>query len=158
MAQALETSGTSNREVATRAEQEEFVTFTIDKQLFGVPILKVQDILKPNRIAPVPLAAPEIRGSINLRGRIVTVIDVRVRLGLPANQNAEESMGVTVELHQDLYTLLVDSIGDVMTLELNKLEQNPGTLDPKWREFTNGIYRLEDNLMVVLDIDKLLDI
>jgi purine-binding chemotaxis protein CheW len=123
-----------------------------------VPILKVQDILKPDRIAPVPLAAPEIRGSINLRGRIVTVIDVRVRLGLPASKNAKNCMGVTVEMHQDLYTLLVDSIGDVMALENKNLEKNPSTLDPKWREYANGIYRLEGNLMVVLDIDKLLDI
>ncbi len=157
MAQALEVSRSNELDTSNK-NQEEFVTFTIDKQLFGVPILKVQDILKPDKIASIPLAAPEIRGSINLRGRIVTVIDVRVRLGMPASVDTSESMGVTVELHQDLYTLLVDSIGDVMALGINQLERNPSTLDPKWRDFANGIYRLEDNLMVVLDVEKLLDI
>ena len=73
-------------------------------------------------------------------------------------ENAKDCMGVTVELKQDLYTLLVDSIGDVMALENKDLEKNPITLDPKWREFASGIYRLEDNLMVVLDVERLLDI
>jgi purine-binding chemotaxis protein CheW len=158
MAQALEAIGSKDLDVTSGEEREEFVTFTIDKQLFCVPILQVQDILKPDNIASVPLAAPEIRGSINLRGRIVTVIDVRVRLGMEASENAEAGMGVTVELHQDLYTLLVDSIGDVMALENSNLEKNPSTLDMKWREFATGIFRLEGNLMVVLDVEKLLDI
>ncbi len=156
MAQAIEAAG--SLEVATLENQQEFVTFTIDSQMFGVPILRVQDILKPENIAPVPLAAPEIRGSINLRGRIVTVIDVRVRLGLPTLSLDEETMGVTVEQHQDLYTLLVDTIGDVISIENSSLEKTPGTLDEKWREFSSGICRLEKDLMVILDIEKLLDI
>ncbi|NQV45498.1 MAG: chemotaxis protein CheW, partial [Rhodospirillales bacterium] len=103
-------------------------------------------------------APPEIKGSINLRGRIVTVIDVRVRLGLEPREETSDSMGVTVEQHQDLYTLLVDKIGDVVSLSNDKFEKNPGTLDATWREFANGVYRLEKSLMVVLDVDRLLDI
>ncbi|HBC06037.1 MAG TPA: chemotaxis protein CheW, partial [Rhodospirillaceae bacterium] len=68
----------------------DFVTFRVKKQLFGIPVLMVQDILSPDRIASIPLAPPEVRGSINLRGRIVTVIDVRVRLGLPSSTEASE--------------------------------------------------------------------
>ena len=141
-------------------ELEDFVTFTIGNQLFGIPVLRVQDILTPDQIAPIPLAPKEVRGSINLRGRIVTVIDVRVRLSLPRRENAGngKNMGVTVEQDNDLYTLLVDQIGDVIGLSSTLYEKNPDTLDPKWRDFSNGVYRLEKQLLVVLDIDRLLDL
>ncbi|NQV83208.1 MAG: chemotaxis protein CheW [Rhodospirillales bacterium] len=138
---------------------EDYVTFTIGDQMFGIPVLRVQDILTPNQIAPIPLAPKEVRGSINLRGRIVTVIDVRVRLGLPPRKDVGgKSMGVTVEQNHDLYTLLVDEIGDVTGLSTKLYEKNPGTLDAKWREFCNGVFRLDKQLMVVLDIDSLLDL
>ena len=142
---------------------EDFVTFFIADQMFGIPVLKVQDILQTEHIASIPLAPPEVKGSINLRGRIVTVIDVRVRLGLaprkqnPENEN-EKGMGVTVEHGHDLYTLLVDRIGDVMGLSGDVFERSPATLDPKWREFAVGVYRLEKKLLVVLDIERLLDL
>ncbi len=139
---------------------EDFVSFYVGDQMFGIPVLKVQDILTPDSIASIPLAPPEVKGSINLRGRIVTVIDVRVLLGL---ENTDEvkgtgNMGVTVEHGHDLYTLLVDRIGDVVGLSNESYEKNPATLDPKWREFSMGVYRLESSLMVVLDIDQMLDL
>lgn len=81
---------------------EDYVTFKVEGQLFGIPVLRVQDILKPERIAPVPLAPKEVKGSINLRGRIVTVIDVRIRLGLEPRDSTDQSMGVTVEQDNDL--------------------------------------------------------
>ena len=138
---------------------EDYVTFSIGEQLFGIPVLRVQDILTPNQIAPVPLAPPEVKGSINLRGRIVTMIDVRIRLGLPErDQKDGQNMGVTVEQHNELYTLLVDKIGDVISLSKDLYEKNPGTLDPLWREFSNGVFRLEENLMVALDIDSLMNL
>ena len=138
------------------AKTEEFVTFRIAGQLFGVPVLHVQDILRPEDIAFVPLAPPEVKGSINLRGRIVTVIDVRVRLGLPENEDKENSMGVTVEQQNELYTLLVDEIGEVLELEEKVREKVPNTLDQVWREFAVSIFKLEKELILVLDIDKLL--
>ena len=92
---------------------EDFVTFFIGSQMFGIPVLRVQDILTPDQIAPIPLAPKEVVGSINLRGRIVTVIDVRTRLGLPPREKSEKgktgNMGVTVEQDSDLYTLLVET-------------------------------------------------
>lgn len=148
-----------NQQLSTHPGEdlEDYVTFYVDDQMFGIPVLRVQDILTPDQIAPIPLAPKEVKGSINLRGRIVTVIDVRVRLGLENKTNGNaENMGVTVEQDHDLYTLLVDRIGDVTGLSRDLYEKNPGTLDPKWREFSNGVFRLEDNLMVVLDIDSLL--
>lgn len=137
----------------------QFVTFTVNGQMFGVPVLRVQDILQTEKIASIPLAPPEVRGSINLRGRIVTVIDVRVRLGIdPLDHIEHDQMGVTVELGPDLYTLLVDTIGDVVSMNPDNFEKTPGTLDPQWREFASGVYRLEGKIMVVLDIERLLDI
>ena len=135
-----------------------FVTFMIADQLFGIPILSVQDILTPNNIAWIPLAPPAVKGAINLRGRIVTVIDVRVRLAMKARAQDAESRGVTVERAGELYTLLVDGVGDVISLAQDAYESNPRTLDPTWRQFANGVYRLQNRLMVVLDVDKLLDL
>ncbi len=153
---------TDGTDIATHGNEDldQFVTFTIDNQLFGVPVLRVQDILQTEQIASIPLAPAEVRGSINLRGRIVTVIDVRVRLGLdPVDEASDENhMGVTVEQGHDLYTLLVDSIGDVISIAKDLHEKTPGTLDPQWREFASGVYRLDGRLMVVLDIDRMLDI
>ncbi len=97
-----------------------FVTFMIAGQAFGVPVLVVQDILLPDRIAPIPLAHPAVRGSINVRGKIVTVVDVRARLGLPAGENGERRMGVAVENHGELYALLVDRVGDVLSLPASR--------------------------------------
>ncbi len=137
---------------------KDFVTFIIKGQMFGIPVLNVQDILVTDRIAAIPLAPPEVKGSINLRGRIVTVIDVRVRLGMEKREDGGQSMGVTVEHQSELYTLLVDKVGDVIGLKGDLYEDNPSTLDPLWREFASGVYRLDDCLMVVLDVEALLNI
>ncbi|HEY4134979.1 MAG TPA: chemotaxis protein CheW [Alphaproteobacteria bacterium] len=137
----------------------DYVTFRMGSQMFGVPVQRVQDILVPDRIAPVPLAPSEVRGLINLRGRIVTVIDVRIRLGLKdAREASARAMGVTVESGHELYTLLVDHVGDVITLASDSFEANPATIDSLWKDFSKGVHRLSDQLMVVLDIDRLLDI
>ena len=316
MQQGVATTAARDVDIVPGKDLEDFVTFFINDQMFGLPVLKVQDILTPDRIAPIPLAPPDVRGSINLRGRIVTVVDVRVRLGLdkrvpekaapaakesrrpeevspppadksahpaqeespdeasrpaeqgngaadragapvdtngaagpaddenrpaegaspppadgsgPADKNAhpaqEESpdeasrpaeqgngaadragapvdtdaaagaadaverpaddenrsaegasptededtdvadahgeahgMCVTVEHENELYTLLVDRVGDVISLSDDFFEDNPGTLDVVWREFALGVYRLESALMVMLDVGRLLDI
>ncbi len=152
-------TATASHECSTQQSEglDEFVTFYVADQMFGISTLKVQDILTPDNIAPIPLAPAGVRGSINLRGRIVSVIDVRIRLGLEAlNDDGVSAMGVTVEHATDLYTLLVDRIGEVIGVPNDLYEKNPGTLDPIWRDFSAGIYRLENDLMVILDIDRLL--
>jgi len=116
--QALATTDSHLPNAVTGANLDDFVTFMIGEQLFGIPVLQVQDILQPDKIASIPLAPPEVKGSINLRGRIVTVFNVRQRLGLDPLPEDEEkqSMGVTVELQHELYTLEVDGVGDVIGL------------------------------------------
>lgn len=149
---------TGGRTAAGRDEQV-FVTVYVERQLFGIPVERVQDILVPEKIARIPLAPPEVAGSINLRGRIVTVIDVRTRLGLPKQAESETQghvMCVTVELGQELYSLRVDSVGNVLTLPTRGVEQNPSTLDPRWRGISAGVVRLEGELLIVLDVDSFL--
>jgi purine-binding chemotaxis protein CheW len=134
----------------------ELVTVTVGGQLFGIPVLQVQDVLGPQRITRIPLAPPAIAGSLNLRGRIVTAIDVRVRLGLAKTADVAGRMSVVVDHGGELYSLLVDQVGEVLTIELSACERNPGTLDAFWRDVSAGIYKLEAQLLVVLDVPRLL--
>ncbi|MCL2673356.1 MAG: chemotaxis protein CheW [Alphaproteobacteria bacterium] len=141
-------------ELAHADKEQVFVTVYIDDQLFGIPVEKVQDILIPSGIADIPLAPNEIAGAINLRGRIVTVIDIRKRLELPPSEKSE-NMCTTVEYGEDLYSLKVDNIGAVITLPLSKIEDVPGTMNPRWQSISKGVVQLEKELMLVLDIDSL---
>jgi purine-binding chemotaxis protein CheW len=136
--------------------QREFVTVTIAGQLFGIPVLTVQDVLGPQRITRIPLAPSEVAGALNLRGRIVTAIDVRRRLALPPRESGDSGMSVVVESGGELYSLVIDQVGEVLSLPPEEFERNPGTLSPQWREVSAGIYRLEGQLMIVLDVDRLL--
>ncbi|MBI5164749.1 MAG: chemotaxis protein CheW [Magnetospirillum sp.] len=138
-------------------ETQDYVTMFIEGQLFGIPVLTVQDVLGPQRITRIPLAPREVAGSLNLRGRIVTAIDVRLRLGVTKRSQENKGMSVVVDMGGELYSLMVDQVGEVLSLPAAKFERNPPTLDPMWREFSMGIYRLEDKLLVVLDVGKLLE-
>lgn len=138
-------------------ETQDFVTMFIEGQLFGIPVLTVQDVLGAQKITRIPLAPPEVAGSLNLRGRIVTAIDVRKRLRLKARPDSEKGMSVVVEMTGELYSLMVDSVGEVLSLPGAAFERNPPTLDPLWRDFSAGIYRLDGKLLVVLDVPRLLD-
>jgi purine-binding chemotaxis protein CheW len=138
-------------------EQRQYVSIVIAGQSFGIPVLIVHDVLGPQRITRIPLAPPEVAGSLNLRGRIVTAIDVRLCLGLEKRPPEMTGMSVVVEHTGEFYSLIVDNVGEVLTLPAASMERNPATLDPRWREISDGIYRLEDQLLVVLDADRLLD-
>ncbi|WP_259782707.1 chemotaxis protein CheW [Aestuariispira ectoiniformans] len=141
----------------TTGDDEQLVTMTVDNQLFGIPILKVQDIVEPDQITPVPLAPSAIAGVLNLRGRIVTVIDLRECLGAETTDDYRKQMSVTVEYKGDLYTLLVDSIGDVRSLPRKSFDKAPATLDDNLKRVCSGIFRLEEDLLVVLDVERILD-
>lgn len=138
-------------------DEEQLVTMTIDNQLYGIPILNVQDIVEPEQITPVPRSPSAIAGVLNLRGRIVTVLDLRKCLGELSGDGPSTQMGVTVEHKHDLYTLLVDSIGDVRHLPRKDFDKPPVTLAESIRRVCSGIFQLEDDLLVVLDVEKILD-
>ncbi len=146
----------SNSVVVTGNSEQVYVTVYIDNQLFGMPVERVQDILVTETIADVPLAPEEVAGVINLRGRIVTVIEMRKRLGLPS-LDTQKKMCVTVEHGNELYSLMVDSVGSVLTLPLDRIESHPSTLDHRWRNVSNGVVRLDNEIMIVLEIDTLFD-
>jgi purine-binding chemotaxis protein CheW len=138
-------------------EFHEFVSITVSGQLFGIPVLQVQDVLGPQRITRVPLAPPEVAGSLNLRGHIVTAIDLRKRLRLPPLPEGQSSMSVVVDRAGQLYSILVDSVGEVLNLNTNSVERNPTMLDSVWREVSGGVYRLDNALLIVLDVARVLD-
>lgn len=136
----------------------EFVTFFIGEQIFGIPVSDIHEVFHPQSITRVPLAPPEIRGVLNLRGRIVTAIEVREKLNLPPLEQDQESlMAIGVEINDESYGLIIDRVGDVLQLPVSQSEAVPMNMDPVWNKFTNEIYRLENQLLVILDIKRLLD-
>jgi purine-binding chemotaxis protein CheW len=135
----------------------EYVTVMIGGQLFGLPISRVQDVFMPDRITRVPLSVPEIAGVLNLRGRIVTAIDMRRRLGLPPRTDDKPPMAVGIELKGESYGLLIDSVGEVMKLGDDTRESNPVNLDSRLARVSGGIHRLDGQLMVILDVDYVLN-
>jgi purine-binding chemotaxis protein CheW len=136
----------------------EYVTATIGDQLFGLPIARVQDVFAPERLAPVPLAPPDVAGVLNLRGRIVTAIDMRHRLGLPPHEGNETRMAIGIEYKDESYGLLIDSIGEVLKLPSASRENNPVNLDIRLAGVCAGVHRLEGALLLVLDIARVLEI
>ena len=159
--------------------EQQYVTMTIAVQLFGVPIMQVEDIVEPDRVTMVPLTSKKIAGVMNLRGRVVTVIDLQQCLGPmngngsapalqapAANENSKsegtpeedltQKYSIAVEKIQSLYTLLVDNVGDVRALPDSGLKSMPPNLDAQFRLVVFGVYRLQGELLVVLDVDKVL--
>ncbi|MGN6462553.1 MAG: chemotaxis protein CheW [Pseudolabrys sp.] len=136
----------------------EFVTATIGGQMFGLPILRVQDVFVVDRLTRVPLAPAEIAGVLNLRGRIVTIVDMRMRLGLERADAPARLMAIGVEARGESYGLLIDAIGEVMKLDDESCEANPANLDPRLSAVSTGIYRLDGSLLIALDLDKVLEI
>jgi purine-binding chemotaxis protein CheW len=140
----------------TEDEERVIVVLTVAEQLCGVPVLAVRDILGTHAITRIPLAPREIAGSLNLRGRIVTAVDLRARLHLPPALAGRPRMSVVTEQGGELYALVVDQVSEVMSLKASAFERNPPTLPPIWAQFSTGIYRLDNRLLVVLDVGKLL--
>lgn len=139
---------------------KEFLTIEIEGQIFGIPILQVQDVLGELKVTKIPLAPPQVSGSLNLRGRIVTAIDVRKCLGLPpmvaGEDGKEKKMSVVVHHDDELYSLIIDNVGDVLSLHEKDFKSNPATLDLIWKSISLGVYRLQGQILVVLDVPKLL--
>jgi len=142
----------------TQQKQTEYVTAMIGGQLFGLPIVRVQDVFIPERLTRVPLAPPEIAGVLNLRGRIVTLIDLRRRFGLGQRDDGEPVMAIGVESRAESYGLLIDSVGEVLKLDDAAREPNPINLDQRLARVSAGIYRLDGQLLIVVDVDRVLDI
>lgn len=147
-------SAENNGEQAT----EGFVTVVTGGQLFGLKVLRVRDVFVPRGLSQVPLAPPEVAGLLNLRGRIVTAIDLRRRLGLPPRADGGTPVAVGIEERGELYGLIVDRVGDVVWLKPSSYDTNPANLDQRWAKVCAGVHRLDQGLLVVLDVDKVLNL
>ena len=141
-----------------RSHVTEYVTAWIGDQLFGLPIARVQDVFMLDRLTRVPLAPPEVAGVLNLRGRIVTAVDMHHRLGLPPLGAANVPMAIGIDLNGESYGLLIDAIGEVLKLADDTREPNPINLDRKLNYVAAGVHRLDGRLMIVLDVDRVLDL
>lgn len=136
----------------------DFVTVRLGAQEFGIPIADVRDVLRKQKITAVPLAPRAVAGLLNLRGRIVTAIDLHTRLGLPPRALGCDEAHVVVDLGGELYALSVDAVGDVLRVASDALELVPPTLDPLWREVASGVYPTVESFIVLFDVARLLDI
>lgn len=128
----------------------------LDEQIFGIPIRKVRDVLETLQLTDVPGTSSFIAGVANLRGRIVTAIDLGARISQIETIRTRTGMNVVLESNGELFSIIVDRVGDVLTLETAKLEDIPMTLNPAWRKISQGIHQLNNSLMIVLDAEKII--
>lgn len=135
-------------------DSKQFCTFFINGLFFGIEVLKVQEVIRYQEMTSVPLAPATIRGLINLRGQIVTAIDLRRRLELPARSDDQLPMNVVVRTDDGAVSLLVDEIGDVVEIQDDVRERPPETLRGVARELVTGVYKLKERLLLILDTEK----
>jgi purine-binding chemotaxis protein CheW len=140
------------------ANAKQFCTFFLNGLYFGVEVLKVQEVIRYQEMTRVPLAPGMIRGLINLRGQIVTAIDLRHRLELPARAADVLPMNVVVRSDDGAVSLLVDEIGDVVEIEEDIFEAPPETLKGVARELIQGVYKLKERLLLILDTEKTVNV
>jgi purine-binding chemotaxis protein CheW len=133
-------------------------TFHVGKYLFGVDVFLVQEVVRLQMITPVPLAVPEISGLINLRGEVLTVINLRTRMGLPPTAGTREPVNVVIRVDEEPVSLLVDEIGGVLEVSQVPFEQTPSTVDEKVRDLLLGAYTLPDRLLLALNAKAVLDV
>jgi len=136
----------------------QFSTFFVADLFFGVDVLHVQEVLRSQQMTSVPQAPGVIEGLINLRGQIVTAIDMRRRLGLPQRAGGQAPMNIVVRTLDGAVSLLVDEIGDVLDMDSATYERPPQNLDPAAKDLIRGVYKLKDRLLLVLDEERTVDL
>jgi purine-binding chemotaxis protein CheW len=139
---------------AAAATDAQLATFWLDGDLYGVEVEHVQEVLKSQGLTRVPLAPPAVAGLINLRGQVVTAIELRERLGRPPRPEGTDAVVIVVRLHGEAVSLLVDSIADVVDVNANDFEAPPDTLDGQARDLIRGAYKLSNHLLLALDVQK----
>ena len=140
----------------TFAEHEDYVTVMVAGQLLGLPIHRVHDVFVASDMTTVPLAPAEIAGLLNLRGRVVTAVSLRRRLGLPDSEVGGRRMAVGLEHRGEAFGLLVDEVGEVLKLDPADLQPNPVHMHRRWAELSGGVHQLQNRLLIILDVDAVL--
>lgn len=136
------------------ADSKQFCTFYLGDLYFGVEVEKVQEVFRYQEMTRVPLAPPVVRGMINLRGQIITAIDLRQRFEMERLAEDKLPMNVVVRTDEGVVCLLVDTIGDVLEVPEDDYEMPPDTMDTVTRELVLGVYKLEGSLLLILDAKK----
>ena len=136
----------------------QFSTFFVADLFFGVDVLRVQEVLRFQQMTRVPQAPEVIEGLINLRGQIVTAIDMRRRLRLPPRAGDQTPMNMVVRTGEGAVSLLVDEIGDVLDVDESTYERPPENLDAAARELIQGVYKLKDRLLLILDAERTVEL
>ena len=136
----------------------QLATFFVADLFFGVDVLRVQEVLCFQHMTCVPQAPGVVEGLINLRGQIVTAIDMRRRLGLPERAGGQTPMNMVVRTDGGAVSLLVDEIGDVLDVDASTWERPPENLDPTARDLIRGVYKLKGQLLLVLDAERTVDL
>jgi purine-binding chemotaxis protein CheW len=139
-------------------ERKQYCTFYLDNQLFGVDVLKIQEVLRSQPTTVVPLAPGEIRGLINLRGSIVSTLDLRRRFHLKPLPDDTAPTNVVSQTTTGLISLLVDRIGDVVEVSQDDFEPPPETLESNARDLIDGVYKLRSGLLMILNVERTLDL
>lgn len=146
-------------EAVLLGDSSQLCGFKIMNGHYAIPVLEVQEVVKPQKVTPVPLGPDYVDGLINLRGQIVTAINLRAMFGLPRNtEREEEYMNIIVRWGDGLYALVVDEIMDVMDVENTTFEETPDMIDENIKKYIRGVFKLEENLLTLLSLEKLLDI
>ena len=136
----------------------QYATFHVAELFFGIGVLSVQEVLRFQEMTCVPMAPDVIEGLINLRGQIVTAIDMRRRLSLPPRAQGVQPMNMVVRTEESAVSLLVDEIGDVLDVETSAFEPPPDNLAPAARELIQGVCKLPGRLLLVLNTEKALEL
>jgi purine-binding chemotaxis protein CheW len=135
---------------------DKYLIVRVKEFYFGIGVSNIRDVLNPHEITYVPLAGSEVSGTLNLRGRIVTALDLRYILGLGLTENVSKQMSFVVEYDHELYSFVIDEIGDIISIDEKAMDPTPDNLNNKWREFAKGVFKQEQKLILVIDIQEIL--
>jgi len=136
------------------SQENQYCTFVVDSMLFGVEVGRVQEVIRFQEMTRVPTAPQVVSGLINLRGQIVTALDMRSRLGLPPRDTVTRPMNVVIRTDDTAISLLVDEIGDVVNVDQTTYERPPETINAAARELITGVYKLKDRLLMIVDTQR----
>lgn len=149
---------TEQHSSASTQTQVQFATFYVGELLFGVDVMHVQEIIRYQELTPVPQSSPIVEGLINLRGQIITAIEMRRRLGMEERDPDHLPMNVVVRHEDEVVSLLVDEIGDVLEVGSSQFEPTPDTLEESSRDLVEGVYKLDGKLLLVLDRSRAIEL
>lgn len=143
----------------TTTDTKQYLMMRLDGELLGISVDYVEDILSPQEITPIPLAPPEVKGALNLRGRIVTAINMRAKLGMDnPDRELVNYRSVVIKSGNDLYSIILDSVSEVINVADSDIDRIPDNLSEEWKDVSSGVFSMEDDLMVILDTAKLLNL